>query len=307
MLFGNVKIDAALKSVIDFSGFSDYFVADYTGIDGADLRLNPNPSANQDQLRALPTDTIQEKLFPMLEKMNTLGKQPVFRWDESNGVFKLESRYKNIDTDLKFIGITNFGTDSANPNGQLISVNPDTSQSTPDWHGLLTGSFSVNTTIENLAYGVKTFGQTYNGFEYQESGESFLADAMSDAAFDRITRSLETGNIPEGYVGFRKYVIDALNSNELPSRQLVLQKHAINELIVRKPYHSISFNCYVTKPLTAHGVFVLEAFIDGTVDITDQYMYQSVSYTFDKTSNLITAAVNGISQPWTIKELDMKN
>ena len=307
MLFGNVKIDAALKSVIDFSGFSDYFVADYTGIDGADLRLNPNPSANQDQLRALPTDTIQEKLFPMLEKMNTLGKQPVFRWDESNGVFKLESRYKNIDTDLKFIGITNFGTDSANPNGQLISVNPDTSQSTPDWHGLLTGSFSVNTTIENLAYGVKTFGQTYNGFEYQESGESFLADAMSDAAFDRITRSLETGNIPEGYVGFRKYVIDALNSNELPSRQLVLQKHAINELIVRKPYHSISFNCYVTKPLTAHGVFVLEAFIDGTVDITDQYMYESVTYTFDKTSNLITAAVNGISQPWTIKELDMKN
>ena len=307
MLFGNVRIDAAVKSVMDFSGFSDYFVADYTGVDGADLRLNPNPSANPDQLRALPTDKIDSKLHPMLEKMNTLGQQPVFRWDEFNGLFKLESRYKNVDSDLKFIGITNFGADASNPTGQLISVNPDTSQSTPDWHGLLTGSYSIDTTVENLAYGVKTFGQTYNGFEYQESGESFLADAMSDAALNRIIRSLETGTIPEGYVGFRKYIIDALNANELPSKQLVVKKHKINELIVRKPYHSISFNCYVTKPLQAHGVFVVQAFIDGNVDITDQYIYSSVNYTFDKKNNLITASIGGVSQPWTIKELDMEN
>ena len=307
MLFGNVRIDSALKSVMDFSGFSDYFVADYSGIDGFDLRLNPNPSANQDQIRALPTDKIDSKLHPMLEKMNTLGKQPVFRWDEAFGVFRLEARYKNVDSDLKFIGITNFGADSSNPSGQLISVNPDTSQSTPDWHGLLTGDFTISTTVENLSYGVKTFGQTYNGFEYQESGESFLADAMSDAAFNRIIRSLETGSIPEGYVGFRKYVIDAMSANELPSRQLVLKKHAINELIIRKPYHSISFSCYVTKPLQSHGVFVVQAFIDGNVDITDQYIYNSVAYRFDKSTNLITASVDGISQPWTIKELDMEN
>lgn len=130
---------------------------------------------------------------------------------------------------------------------------------------------------------------------------------MSDAALNRIIRSLETGTIPEGYVGFRKYIIDALNANELPSKQLVVKKHKINELIVRKPYHSISFNCYVTKPLQAHGVFVVQAFIDGNVDITDQYIYSSVNYTFDKKNNLITASIGGVSQPWTIKELDMEN
>lgn len=307
ILFGNVTISSALQATMNASGFSDYFVSDYDGIDGFDLRINPNPSANQDQLRALPTETIQEKLHPMLERMNTLGKQPVFRWDEKFGIFRLEARYKNVDSDLKFIGITNFGNDTANPSGQLINVNPDTSSSTPDWHGLLTGNYRIDTSIENLSYGVKTFGQTYNGFEYRESDEKFLAEALSDQSYNAVINSLESGNIPEGYVGFRKYVVDSYSANELPSKSLVNKKHSINELMVRRPTHTISFDCYVTKPLSAHGVFVIQAFLNGTVDITDQYMYESIYYTFDKKNNLITAQISGISQPWTIKELEMKN
>lgn len=306
-LFGGLAISTAIKQVIDHSGFSDYFKPDYTGVDGFNLRLNANPAAYQDNMKALPTDKISEKLHPLLEKMNTLGQQPVFRWDESTGVFRLEARYKYIDNDLKFLGIGNFGVDTLNPTGQLINVNPDISTKTPDWHGLLSGEFTINTSVENLAYGVKTYGKTLTGFEAQISDETFLAQAMSDTAFDNILNSLDSGTIPEGYVGFRKYVIDAYNANEIPSAELLRKKHSINEKIIRNPYHTMQFNCYVTKPLTTHGCFTVSAFLNGEAEITDKYIYQNVSYTFDKKNNLIDANVRGISQPWTIKELEMKN
>ena len=306
-LFGGLAISTAITQVIDHSGFSDYFKADYSGVDGSGLRLNANPAAYQDSMKALPTDKIAERLHPLLEKMNTLGQQPVFRWDESNGIFKLEARYKTVDSDLKFLGIGNFGVDTLNPTGQKINVNPDTSTKTPDWHGLLSGEFTINTSVENLAYGVKTYGKTLTGFEAQVSDETFLAQAMSDTAFDNILNSLDSGKIPEGYVGFRKYVIDAYNANEIPSAELLRKKHAINEKIIRNPYHTIQFDCYVTKPLSAHGCFTVSAFLNGDAEVTDKYIYQSLRYTFDKKNNIISAFVRGISQPWTIKELEMKN
>ena len=105
----------------------------------------------------------------------------------------------------------------------------------------------------------------------------------------------------------RKYVIDAYNANEIPSAELLRKKHAINEKIIRNPYHTIQFDCYVTKPLSAHGCFTVSAILNGDAEVTDKYIYQSLRYTFDKKNNIISAFVRGISQPWTIKELEMKN
>jgi hypothetical protein len=131
---------------------------------------------------------------------------------------------------------------------------------------------------------------------------------MSQVAFNNIVNSIvNTGlPVPGKYVGFRKKVIDSLDKNELPTKDLVALKHQQNEFITSNPIHSLSFNCYVTRPLTFHGCFTITA-IDGNdvTDVTSKYIYQSVNYTIDKSQNLITAQVQGYAHPWSIRDLQV--
>ena len=64
---------------------------------------------------------------------------------------------------------------------------------------------------------------------------------------------------------------------------------------------SINFDCYVTRPLSFHGKFIISV-LDSTTT-TGEYIYESVSYTFNKAENLITASVSGKNIPITIGDI----
>jgi hypothetical protein len=323
--FGTRTLKTSIQACMNFSGFSDWYKIETnaellpadlksTGkIDGLSLRINPNASSNQDVIKASPIDKILPKLSGFLNKLNALGNQATFRWDEKQGKFILDARYMHLDEDLKFIGIDNVvpGTTS----GQKINVRPTRNISTPDWHGLITESFSIDTNLDSLAYGVNTYGITSGviGSVSYETDEQFHATSLSLAAKNNIVNSLiNTVSVPAGYVGFRKYIKDSYEQNELPSDQLVKFKHDQNVKIIRTPFHSLSFSCYVTKPLKAHGTFVVKVFVDNSAinpvyNITDKYIYKSIDYTYSKSTNIITANITGFAQPWTIAELARKN
>lgn len=323
--FGTRTLKTAIQACMNFSGFSDWYKIETgaellptdptsTGkIDGLSLRINPNATSNQDAIKASPIDKILPKLQNFLTRLNALGNQATFRWDEKQKLFILDARYLHLDDDLKFIGINNVvpGTTV----GQKINVTPTRNISTPDWHGLLTEGFTVDTNLDSLAYGVNTYGTTSGviGSVSYETDEQFHAVSLSLNAKTNIVNSLSsTGSVPSGYIGFRKFIKDSYEQNELPSDQLVRFKHNQNVKIIRTPFHSISFICYVTKPLKSHGTFVVKVFVDNSAinpvyNITDKYIYKSVDYTYNKNNNTITAQVQGFAQPWTIAELAVRN
>ena len=323
--FGTRTLKTAIQACMNFSGFSDWYKIETnaellptdpksTGkIDGLSLRINPNASSNQDVIKASPIDKIFPKLSGFLNKLNALGNQATFRWDEKQKLFILDARYLHLDEDLKFTGIDNVvpGTTS----GQKINVTPTRNISTPDWHGLIIDDFNIDTNLDSLAYGVNTYGITSGviGSVSYATDEQFHAAALSLTAKNNVVNSLiNTVSVPAGYVGFRKYIKDSYEQNELPSDQLVKFKHEQNVKIIRTPFHSLSFSCYVTKPLKAHGVFVVKVFVDNSTvnpvyNITDKYIYKSIDYRYNKSTNTITAQVQGFAQPWTIMELAKRN
>ncbi len=303
--FGTLTLKNCIQACINSSGFANYYtIRNEPFIADLALRISANPISGQDSIYASQYDRIAPKLNTFLEKLVRLENQPTFRWEE-NGGFVLDARYANdnCDTDLKFINY-DFENDYINA---VASTN---NQSKPDWHGLLTGNFSINTNLSNIVSEVQTFGvTTWNGVRFAKTTDAFVQNARSLEAFNSVINSLDPNNtnpVHKGYVGFRKKILDYLDQNELPSQELLALKHSQNEKIAERPFHSISFNCYVTKPLKFHGTFVVNAFVNGEVSVTDKYIYQSLSYTFDKSNNSIIANIQGQAQPWTIKELEIR-
>ena len=305
--FGNRSIKTCIQAVMNFSGFSKYYsIQNENQIGGLNLRIVNNPAANPDAIRATNFDKIGEKMGVFLSKLMTLEKLPTFRWLENTG-FVLDARYadNNLDDDLKF-----FGYDATpNSTNQTLSMRSTLDNKTPDWHGLLDGSFSISTRLSPLSYHVSTYGFTYEGLIEKHTSEKFHDQKMSVQSRDNVVKAITNGVVPKSYVGFRKKVIDSLEKNEYPTSELVELKHAQNEKITSIPIHDLGFSCYVTRPLKIHGLFRINALADSTnlndptLSITSKYIYQSVNYTISKSQNLITAQVNGFSHPWLIQDL----
>ena len=301
MLIGGMTTGAAIDQIINSSGFTKYYDKVYGSLKpDMDLRLNSNSTNNNELIKITPVDDIMKKLTLILERLSSPDKLPIFRWVENQG-FRIECRNDiSPDTDLKFTGFVEKG---ARTGLQFViksnSNNTDNSnlQAIPDWHGLLVDSFEVNTDLRTLASGVKTFGQGITGFFAAE-------DFNLDRSFVNLANSGQipsTENMRSGYVGFRKYLISSLKSNIIPD-YVVLQKfHDIYVKLAQTPIHSIDFTCYVTKPLTFHGTFKINILDSGKV--TDQYIYKSINYTFNKQENIITATVSGVNTPMLLGEL----
>ena len=63
----------------------------------------------------------------------------------------------------------------------------------------------------------------------------------------------------------------------------------------RKPNYTVSFNCYVTRPLHHMGTFHIKYLWNGGFKVTDNYFYSAVTYKANKKENIITASVQGKS------------
>jgi hypothetical protein len=301
MLIAGMQTGLAIDQIINSSGFYKY----YDRIPGSlksdfDLRLNSNSTNNHELIKITPVDDIMKKLTLILERLSSPDKLPIFRWAENQG-FRVECRNDiTPDTDLKFTGFVETGARTG-LQFEIASNSNNTSnanlQAIPDWHGLLVDSFEVNTDLRTLASGVKTFGQGITGFFAAEDFD--LDRSFVNLANAGVIPSIQ--NMRSGYVGFRKYLISSLKSNIIPD-SVVLQKfHDIYVKLAQTPIHSIDFTCYVTKPLTFHGTFKINILDSGKV--TDQYIYKSINYTFNKQENIITATVSGVNTPMLLGEL----
>jgi hypothetical protein len=306
MLIAGMRHDLALDSIMACSGFWSFYsrnnadLANGGSIYGIDLRLNSNSTNNQDLIKLNPLDKIYEKFGKLLERLNNPYSLPTFRWAERYG-FKLECRNNFVDNDLKFTGLNAAGTAYIFNSNSSNTVNYIANFQS-DIHGLLVDNYQINTDMKNLAAGARVFGVAMTGFladERYSPGSVSISNLPTQTQVDLLgylqNAPFNTSQAP--YVGFKKYLMWSMQKNEIPDQQVLKRVTDSIELVSKTPISSISFSCYVAKPLTFHGKFMINVFQGQTVNSTDQYVYQSVDYIYDKSNNLITAQVKGTNMP----------
>ena len=305
MLIAGMRHDFAIDSIMACSGFWSYYkrinddLQNGGSIYGIDLRLNSNSTNNQDLIKLNPLDKIYEKLGKLLERLNNPYSLPTFRWAERFG-FILECRNNYVDNDLKFTGLTDSGTAylfNSNSNDPNFMANFQT-----DIHGLLVGNYTITTNVANLASGVRVFGVAMTGFladeRYSPNSVSVTnLPIQSQVDLLKYLQNAPFNSAQAPYVGFKKYLMWSMQRNEIPDQQVLKRVTDSVELVSKTPISSIKFNCYVAKPLSFHGKFMINVFQGSTTNATDQYIYQSVNYNYEKDKNLITASVTGTNMP----------
>ena len=305
MMIGGMRHDLAIDSMIACSGFWSFYLRNNTGIDGMDLRLNSSSVNNQDLIKLNPLDKIYTKLGQLLERLNTPESLPTFRWAERYGLI-LESRNNNIDRDLKFTGL--------NPAGNQYLMNSNASYQTDymknfqsDLHGLLISDYKIKTDMNTLSAGLRSFGSSITGFL---ADERYFPDAVSAdnlSLGDKVQLLKYLSNTAKNpaqspYVGFKKYQINSFQRNQIPDQTVL--RNLTNQLqkVAKTPISRIEFDCYVTKPLSFHGKFMINVFLGNIINSTDQYIYENLSYQYNKNENYISANVQGINIPILLKD-----
>jgi hypothetical protein len=306
LMIAGMRHDLAIDSIMACSGFWSYYYRNNNDsvnggfIRGIDLRLNSNSTNNQDLIKLNPLDRIYEKLGKLLERLNNPYSLPTFRWAERYG-FILECRNNYIDNDLKFTGLNAAGTayvfnsNASNTTGFVDKFRTDI-------HGLLVDDYTIKTDIRNLSSGVRVFGMAMTGFLADER-YSPSSVSLTNLPIEKQANLLGyLAQAPENtqqapYVGFKKYLMWSTQRNEIPDQEVLKRITDSVELVSKTPISSISFQCYVERPLTFHGKFRINVFYGNSVDATDQYVYQSIDYNYSKANNLITATVQGTNMP----------
>ena len=305
MMIAGMRHDLAIDAIMASSGFWSYYArnnADNDGgsIYGIDLRLNSSSTNNQDLIKLNPLDKIIEKLDKLLERLNNPYSLPTFRWKEGYG-FILECRNNFLDNDLKFTGLNDFG------NGYSFDSNASNSTNymqrfESDIHGLLVDEYTITTDMKLLSAGVRVFGVAMTGFL---ADERFSPASVSVTGLPIQSQLDLLGYLKDApfkanqatYVGFKKYINWAAQRNEIPDYQVLKRITDSIELVSKTPISTISFSCYVSKPLSVHGKFTINVFLGEKVNATDKYVYKSVDYNYNKSSNLIIASVTGTNLP----------
>jgi hypothetical protein len=148
--------------------------------------------------------------------------------------------------------------------------------------------------------------ERYNEGFYPADPRDFLGETLLDKlAAKKDFLNSDTNPFAKPYIGFRKYLVSAMQRNSIPDQKTLERITDQLEKIITNPQSEISFSCYVTKPLKFHGTFVIQVFLGNskTVDYTDKYIYNNVTYNFDKSQNVITASVTGINIPFLINDI----
>ena len=307
MMIAGMRHDLAIDSIIACSGFWSYYYKNHFDklngglIRGIDLRLNSSSTNNQDLIKLNPLDKIYEKLGKLLERLNNPYSLPTFRWAERYGLV-LDCRNNYIDNDLKFTGLNSAGTAYLFDSNASNDIAGYIEKYSKDIHGLLVDDYTITTDVSNLSAGVRVFGTAMTGFL---ADERYSPNAVSLSNLP-VQKQLDLlgylAFAPENtsqspYVGFKKYLMWSMQRNEIPDQTVLKRITDSVELVSKTPISEISFTCYVERPLTFHGKFRINVFYGDSKDITDQYVYQSINYNYNKSNNLITATVQGTNMP----------
>jgi hypothetical protein len=230
------------------------------------------------QVSASEGDTIMSKLKLFLDPDGFMTKQsefPFLRFDYSRQVFEIDWRYTSKYRDnLKLFGID---LTEANTRDAYFKDNLE------DWHGLLSGSFTVSTDNGNFYKSFEARGFGYEGFipAYQTFSQKPGFQAITGGDYSIL-----------GYTGFDKKFYKGLG--KLFPDYLAVQTWLQNKIeTLKKPVYSIRFSCYVKRPLNNHGSFVINSMWDSNTRVTDAYLYSNIEYRCDKKNNIIMATVTG--------------
>ena len=285
VLFSGSKIKYAIYRCFEHSGFYPYFrLYENPGyIKSIDAFMSYTQLDNQ-LVQAKEGQPIIESLSIFLnEYMTKQTEMPFLRFDYSRQVFEMDWRYTSKYRDeLKLFGID---LTDANTREAYFKENLE------DWHGLLTGAFTVSTDNGKFYKSFEARGFGYEGFSFANASYSQKSgkDAIVNGDYN-----------VQGFVGFdKKYFI---NLNQLFPDRLAVETYLKNIIdIAKKPIYNVQFSCYVKRPLNAHGSFVIKSMMKDNAKATDAYLYSSLRYECDKKNNLIKATVTGTQATKPVK------
>lgn len=249
-------------------------------------------------INADPTMNLSSVVDAILDLILAFNVIPVFYWDHDAGVIRLAWRYDPSYSDgLQFVGT---------PNEENVTFLPNSSSEFQ--HGVLSGDY-VERTYNEFLYsdffimGFTQYGEPYAALEPEDRN----SDAYSQDTIDAINKAfLEDEPLPEniGYIGFPKWYVETQKQMVLLTKDAIRRRARSVYDVRRKTYQTISFQAHVTRPLHHMGRFYLQTFVgQGTALNTDMYFYKSVSYSFDKEQNMITAGIDGETFPAITKNV----
>jgi hypothetical protein len=285
VLFAGSKIKYAIFRCFEHSGFYPYFRL-YEN-PGYIKSINANMSYTQldtKQVIAIQGESIISKLTVFLDEyMTKQPEMPFLRFDYSKQVFEMDWRYASKYRDeLKL-----FGVDLTDANTRDIYFK----ENLEDWHGLLSGPFTVFTNNGNFFRSFEARGRGYEGFSVSQ-----YVRPQQD-----IKNAIINGDYSvQGYVGFDKKHYEELGER-FPDWLSVdtWLRNKIN--ILTNPIFNVQFSCYVKRPLNNHGSFIIKSMMSKNSRVTDAYLYTGITYSCDKKNNLIIARVTGAQAKKLVK------
>ena len=277
VLFAGSKIKYAIFRCFEHSGFHPYLrLYENPGyIKSIDANMSYTQLDNK-QVQAIEGDTILSKLQVFLDSyMTKQTEMPFLRFDYSKQVFEIDWRYTSKYRDqLKL-----FGVDLTDANTRDVAFK----ENLEDWHGLLSGPFTISTDNGNF----------YSSFEARGFGYEGFSPSQYSFSQKKGFQAIVNGDYSvQGFVGFNKKFYT--NLGQLFPDWLAVDNWLRNKInILTKPIFKIDFSCYVKRPLNNHGSFIIKSMMKENAKATDAYLYTSVRYNCDKKNNIITATVTG--------------
>lgn len=291
MLITGLSLFRAIDYIVACSGFADYYIR-FNGNDAfnyyGSLKLDQNSVQKQDLITCSLVDTILDKIKDVGKLLlNKKSALPTIRWDSRYQKIVFDARSNYLDTDFKFTGLVE------DSDQEYLRMTSNPGVSVPEWHGLLNGKYTVEIDNTYLATGVKSFGLLRDGYKYISTPELKIENSLSLNKRFSLTNSINSNSLVEGWVGFRKIKVDSVDKSIVANETILRNRFRFFETITSETIHSISFSCYVTKPLREYGNFLINIFVNDNTSQTDPYIYEKVSYGFSKENNYIVADVTG--------------
>ena len=302
LYFGSMQYGSIIRTAIDMSGFSSWYVQQIAPIgpetddvifnnfnNAITRRLGLTPvegSLALNILHADPRKMIMEIIEPALKIIVGVNAIPVFYWDEQYQMFVLAWRNDTSYRDKLIC----YGEELDNGGFALLPYEGT--------HGVLVDAFREVTHQKNLQSGISAYGQNYYGGVITH--EEIDPNAYSEAAYQTLLHSLPDNPASSnlGYVGARVIKIIPTNQVILPDQtSMDLYCNTVFKATMRQTYKSIHFKCNVDEPLNHIGTFAVATFVPGITlqdaPMSDVFYYKSVSYDANFEENLFTAEVDG--------------
>lgn len=280
VLFAGAKIKYSIQRCFEHSGFYRYFkLRDNPGYNKSIYAHMSFNQIEQKQVQCTEGEPVIDKLAIFLDDyMTKQSEMPYLRFDYNTQFFEMDWRYDPKYQDvLKLFGV------------DVASREKAFDENLTDWHGLLSGPFTIST--DN--------GKFYKYIEVRGFGyEGFIPATFTQNQDNGFKRILDGDFSVNGYVGYEKSFYKSLGSLFPDSLSVKTWLNKFRDIHL-KPLYSLSFNCYITRPLNVHGSFLVKSVWENKTRQTDAYLYSNVTYKCDKANNLLTATVTGVQSTKT--------